>query len=79
MEFITSLLKEHYPEDFRPAWATSNLSEATALFHNMSSTFSGPLEGIITGTQDSGVGTYNGDKTRMRIIVQVVVLRVWRL
>ena len=54
LDFIESQLRQNYPPEFTPIWATSNMSAVTTLYVNKSAEFPDKFENILTGTQNSG-------------------------
>ena len=54
LAFIESQLRQNYPPEFTPVWATSNMSAVTRLYVNNSEEFPDKFVNILTGTQNSG-------------------------
>ena len=54
LAFIESQLSKNYPPEFRPIWATSNMSAVTTLYVNKSDEFTDKFVNILTGTENSG-------------------------
>ena len=59
LDFIESELRQHYPPEFTPIWATSNMSAVTTLYVNTSTEFTDKFVNILTGTQNSGTQNLN--------------------
>ena len=80
LAFIESQLRQNYPPEFMPIWATANMSAVTRLYVNTSEEFTDKFLNILTGTQNSGTQSpASGSNIRSHILIpQTAYSPVWR-